>query len=459
MKKILLLIFLFLFNCDTFNGELGGKNTFGKYRGVAFPVISTLFNARVLLLIKLTYATDSPLEWTELNNGTGLLYQDEFGVGQGLNPSPDLAGLPSAKDLNLFIDIGEVRISRQISCSDQGGFSCELSSLNSIQATRRFWDKIATERQVYCTTIYSFDDACKRTTGGTYRIATEFFFNGEGVKYPAVDPTAESIYNEYGVNTNVPVDNLLQTPFSRYYTSGIYVRNFVTGWGRENNALITTTRFDNNTIFTGGTNVVPRLNFNPGVTDAQKNSVLAPQLFPLLYSAGIGHQDFDIRPGFDPYILEIRSNLKENLMVHSYVTQNNTVQTMVGVSDWRKPHSGEQDMGGNLLTRARVIYPETAASLEITGGVRSLTHYYTIYRKDEIEFNNFLPLAATPVKGSVNKIKYMNPGQYRLRCVADLTRHSSRAGTDGFPETFVRETMFKVSSAYREKVTVNLACP
>ncbi len=459
MKK-LILFFLILnfFYCGNFSPELGKRNRLGTYRGVAFPVISSLFNARVLLLIKLTYATDSPLEWDEINNGQ--IYRDEFGTGAGLNPAPDFNGLPSIKDLNWFIDIGEVRISSRfnfgVSCLETVSPNCGYATLNSLLATRKFWDKIATERQVYCTTIYAFDDACKRTTRGTYKLATELFFNGEGVKYPAVDPTAEAFINE-----NIPVDNIINggTNYTRYYYSGIFIRNFITGWGRENNALITNTRFDNNTIFTGGTNIVPRLNFSPGATDAQKNSILAPQMFPLFYAAGPQHQDFDIRPGFDPYILEIRANLKENMMVHSFVTQNNTIQTMVGVSDWRKPHSGEQDMGGNVLTRARVVYPEMAASLDITGGTRNLSYYYTIYRKDENDFANYLPLAATPVKGTINKIKYLNPGEYRIRCVGDLKKNITINGTDGFPETFVREAFFSVSSAYRQKVSVNLACP
>ena len=69
----------------------------------------------MLLLLKGTYATDSPLDFSEYNNGTGQLYQDTNGDGQ--EPVFDTFGLPSAKELNFFIDIGALATGCQRSCA------------------------------------------------------------------------------------------------------------------------------------------------------------------------------------------------------------------------------------------------------------------------------------------------------------------------------------------------------
>jgi hypothetical protein len=433
MKKIIFCLLLLTFNCDN------GRASLGKYRGVPFPVISSLFNQRMLLLLKLTYATDSPLEFSDYSNGTGQLYQDSNGNGTaGADPTFDLNGLPLAQNLNFFIDIGEIRISSKFDLSVQ---SFGVLALNDINKTRRFWDRIAVRRQVYCSQVYSLGDNSCFQTGKIYWEVIKQLFNGEGVQYPSVDPTAEDFGRTYNTGTLYPA-------------TGLFVRNFITGWARENNTLITNTLFDNNRILTGGANIIPRNNFNPGTPDVDKNTTRAPQMFPVftyLYDKQL--DDMRIRPGIDPYILEVRANVKENLMVHSYTTLNNTTQTVISFSDWRLPHSGESDMGGNLLLRSRVIYPETAASLNITGGTRSRIHYYAIYREDENNFKDFLPLIATPVKEGTSKIKYISPGRYRLRCLADTTPQ------DGFPETLVRETTFGVSLEIRQQLTVSLTCP
>jgi hypothetical protein len=452
MKNFFLLLIVFFFNFTACDNK---RATLGNFKGVPFPVISSLFNSRMLLLLKLTYATDSPLEFSEINGGTGKIYQDKFGVGTGLDITPDLFGLPDAKDLNFFIDVGEIRISSKYTAQVT---AFGVIALNDIRATKRFWDRIAPVRQVYCTTLYTFGGNSCINTSKAFPLTAAQLFNGEGVKYPSNDPTAEEYYDQRldfrPANDTEPINQNTANRFSRYFYTGVFVRNFITGWARENNANITTSRFDNNPILTGGTNLIPRNNFIAGTPDADKSSRNAPLMFPVFYAAGDGHQDMDIRPGSDPYILEVRMNIKEILMVHSFTTLNGTVQTMVNVSDWRKPHSSEQDMGGNILTRSRVIYPETASSLQITGGTRSLTHYYTLYRKEETNFTDQLPLAATPVKDGISKIKYINPGNYRLRCVGDLAPN-----VDGHPETLIRETTFSVNTASRQTISINLACP
>lgn len=211
--------------------------------------------------------------------------------------------------------------------------------------------------------------------------------------------------------------------------------------------------FDNYRV--PGINIVPRLSYKPGA-DATTKSVFPPLVFPVLYKAEKGDQDMLIYPGFDPYILEVRINLKENLMIHSYVSSIGGVRTLVGISDWKpdSDHKGESDMGGGLLVRSRIIRPEKASSLTVLGGTTSTTHYYSVYRLSESEIDTKLPLMASPVQGVSTKMKYIHSGDYRLRCMGDLAK------VDGYPETVVRETVFTVpENAPHSEVQVNLTCP
>jgi hypothetical protein len=413
-----LCLLLFFSRCENLKG--------GNIKQTNFPVISTLFNNRMLLLLKGTYATDEPLSFDDYSNGTGNLYLDES--GEGLDPTFDLAELPKASALPILIDIGEVRISSKY----REGFA-GMEGLTSIEQTRKFWDTIAPNRQVYCNVPYGLgSNTCQKT--GYFNITD--FFNGLGTQYPSNDPTAETYSN--GVGT-------------QYYYTGIYIRSMVTGFARERGALKRDERFDSYEV--AGSNIVFRNNYNPNTNDIEKETK-TPAMFPLFYAIQPGQKDMEIRGGFDPYILEIRMNIKENLMVHSYRTPEGADRTMVSFSDWRKPHNGEIDMGGNLLSRARVIYPETASTIYASGGTRSLTHYYAIYRAEETDLVNQLPLAASPVKQGSTKIRYIGDGEYRLLCLGDIQK------ADGYPETIIRETNFSVPSfPFKQSITVDLACP
>ena len=433
---VILFQLFFTVNCDN------AKANIGKYGGTPYSVLSSLFNNRMLLLLKGTYATDSPLDFSDYNNGTGELYRDTENVGAGGDPTFDLNQLPLAQNLNFFIDIGEIRISSK----DQKSYAGLDLGVTDVRASKRYWDFIATKRQVYCSIPYSFGGtSCENSTGaawGSSFLLINQFFNGEGVQFPSNDPTAE-IAGGHGP---------LEAP-TQYYASGIYVRNFITGWGRENGALKTNTQFDNNLIRTGGINIVPRNNYIPGTTDAEK-ATRTPFMFPVYYSWKQGHEDMSIRGGYDPYILEVRMNIKENLMVHSYVIDcTAVVQTFIGISDWRYDHLGQKDSGGNILSRSRIIYPEIAATLLITGGTKSRTHYYNVFREQEIDFFTQLPLASVPVQDGVSKIKYIHEGRYRLQCVGDIAK------VDGYPDTIVRETIIGVPGDWRATVTADLACP
>lgn len=432
---LLLVSLIFQISCDN------GKTSIGKYKGVPYAVLSSLFNNRMLLLLKGTYATDSPIAFSDYNNGTGNLYQDTQDIGAGGDPTFDLYALPSASTLNFFMDIGEIRISSKAQQSLTG-----LDyGVTTVTASKKYWDFIATKRQVYCSIPYAFSGTSCELTSKLSPVLINQFFNGEGVQFPSNDPTAEITSDS---NNGV---NYSGQP-TKYYASGIYFRNFVTGWARENGGLITNTFFDNNLILSGGVNIVPRNNYIPGTTDANK-SITTPFMFPIFHALQEGQEDMQIRGGADPYILEIRMNIKENLMVHSYTTTLGYVRTFIGISDWRYPHSGEIDSGGNIQSRSRIIYPETASTLMISGGTRSLTHYYNVFREAEKEYFKELPLVSIPVQQGTSKIKYIHEGRYRLQCVGDTAK------VDGYPDTIVRETIIAVPGEPRQTVSVNLTCP
>lgn len=418
MRNILILL---LFFCVSACGNL----SMGESDQTIYPVISTLVNNRMLLLMKGTYASDNPIQFTDYSGGTGAIYQDT--TGEGADPAFDLTGLPTAQNLPIYIDIGEVRISSKY----QEGF-IGMDGISDYKKNKKFWDYIAAERQVYCTNLYALSSTtCEKTGIGKI----QDFFNGVGAEYPSNDPTD-------GHGELLP---------AQYYYTGIYFRNIVTGWATRSGSLITTS-FDNVEVV--GKNILRRNNYTPGTPEQDKENK-TPLLFPLFYALQPGQEDLEIRGGYDPYILEIRVNMKENLMVHSFYNQGlQANETLIGFSDWRSNHAGEIDMGGNLLSRARVIYPETASNLSITGGTASTTHYYAIYRNDEIDTTNQLPLAATPVKDGTSTIQYIHEGFYKLQCIGDTAK------VDGHPETVVREITFTVPSyPFRETISVDLQCP
>jgi hypothetical protein len=405
---IFIIYFFFFLNCT---------KDISNVKYTALPVLSSLFNSRMLLLIKATYATDNPLEFIEINSNQ--IYKDSDDV------SLDVSGLPALSNLPIYIDFGELRISSKY--EPRG-----LEALESVRDSKRFWDFIAPQRQVYCSQPYTlFSNTCD-TDQGLARFSE--FMTGSGAKYPSNDPTSDA----KGFDG------------TQYYHAGVYIRSFVTGYAIEGGIIKTNTRFDNREVI--GSNIIPRNSYKPGSSDIEKQT-LTPLMYPVFYTVGEGHKDMTIRPGFDPYIIEMRINIKENMMVHSWTNFTGNIQTIVGFSDWRSNHKSEVDMGGNILLRSRVIYPETSSTLNITGGTRSLTSYYALYRAEETDFKNQLPLAATPVKGSTANIKYIHGGSYRLRCIQDVTP------LDGYPETSIREITFTVTDEIRQNINVDLTCP
>lgn len=187
------------------------------------PVLSTLFNRRMLLLLKGTYSTDNPLQFSETNNGTGNIYLDD--QGDGGDRTFDLVGLPSAQNLPIFLDIGEVRISSK--------FTTGINNLTQIRdpaQSQKFWDFIANERRVFCTVPYSLEtDSCTEDNG--IQKANDFF-SGVGAQYPSNDPSSETIScsnPEFFVECAARGFGPGTTLGRQYYYTGVYFRSILTG--------------------------------------------------------------------------------------------------------------------------------------------------------------------------------------------------------------------------------------
>ena len=377
------------------------------------PILSTLFNSRLVVILKGTYATDRPLEFFEINNDRIFADADDNVLGirnpvdNGCTPYVQPDCVPRYSNLPIFIDIGEIRL------SSKNFGDAELTLVDSAESSEEFWDVVSDERQVYCSTFYSVDfseDGCFRT-GGLINYVE--FMNGRGALYPSRDIGAEV-----------------------YLHAGIFVRAFATGWGFAAGALAED-RFDNKDII--GSNVIPLLNYDPGI-DQVTQQLLAPDWFPLHHTVVLGQETTLIKDFYyNGVVLEIRSNIKENLMMHSFINGNGDNQVVVAMSDWRRNHDDNLadqglNMGGNVLTRARMFYPDVVNTMVIDGGVASNRHYYAVYITNEDAKGDNLPYAATPVRsGAGNELTNLMAQPYTIQCRYDCNY-------DGYPELVLSES-------------------
>ncbi|MCE9599374.1 MAG: hypothetical protein K8S54_15525 [Spirochaetia bacterium] len=321
------------------------------------PLLSMLLdtNSKTVLILKGTYASDRPLEFTEINGNQ--LFRDAD------DTSLDVAGLPAYSDLPIYLDIGEVRLSSR-------DYGTGLWGIETAKDAKAFWDVISSERQVYCSQPYSAsleNDSCYATGG---LINYQEFMNGRGALYPSRDVDA--------------------------------------------------------------TNITTSVQYEPDTNDALKQ-LLAPQWFPLHFNSimsNITPNAMIMTNEQTTRVVEIRFNMKENMMVHG-VNDTNGYRTVVAFSDWRKGHAQQRDLGGNVLMRARVYYPDYVNTLTITGGTQNPRFYYAIVDPMETFIEDNLPVAATPVRNGSNTIQNLMGGvNYLLQCRYD-------ANNDGYPETLV----------------------
>ncbi len=377
----------------------------GTDNSAYLPLLSLLVNKRLTVILKGTYATDRPLDFTEINNNSLFINPSVF--------PEDNVSVPSLSDLKILLDLGEIRLSSK---------PYPLLAVNDAEKAEEFWDIVSTERQVYCSHLYAIDnkyDTCW-DSGGLWNFQS--YMNGDGAVYPSRDPGPAA-----------------------YLHAGIFMRGVVTGFNRIN-GLPELTTFDNNEVY--GTQIMPYVNYNPGSTIADKE-FQTPQFFPLHHQAEFGqHGLMNLNTGNHYAVLEIRSNIKENLMLHSVTTAAGKKITLVAFSDWNKPHANEPDIGGNVKTRGRIFYPDITRDLVIDGGTKSNRHYYAVYYSHECfdgtskscDKEKMLPYAATPVRaGNDNRLKNLMPGEYFLQC-----RYDEKY--DGWPEKVLSEIKINIGA-------------
>ncbi len=413
LMPLLLLSLLQLLSCDGHNGE---------------AILSYLVNNRMIIVLKGTYATDRPLEFNEINGNQLFIDTDDELTGICEADSDDASCLPAYDELPLYIDIGAIRLSSK---------SSSLGSINTESRSEDFWNIASASRQIYCNRTYASqpeDDNCQQ--GGF-----ELFFNGRGVIYPSRDISA-----------------------GRYRHVGIFVRRIVTGWAREEGETEPLeTIFDNETV--EGFNIIGVASFNPG---ENVNDQVA-QWFPLHYRA---EENYLLRKdtSYLPVVLEIRSNIKENFMLHAY-RQSESLERVwvIAFSDWRRDHDDNREvaegegedrgvfMGGNVLTRARMFYPHRVSRLRINSGASIFTtkHYYALYFAAETDLlgENRLPYAATPVRpGDDNRLENLRAGEYVLQC-----RHD--ADDNGYPETVLSSSEPFIVNEEPTEIDLDFTCP
>lgn len=374
-----------------------------------YGLITMLLRHRLTVLLKATYASDRPLDYSEINNNQ--LFQDPD------DTNLETPYLPSYSDLPFFLDVGEIRLSSKSPLD-------ELILIDSQEKSEDFWDIVSTTRQVYCNQLYSTIrefDGCLDTGG---LVNFQNLMNGEGAEYPSNDVGPAS-----------------------YLHSGVFFRAILTGWSWEGGDFGTAS-FDNNKV--RGENIMPLSNYNPGISALEKQ-LYVPQFFPLHYKTEVGEMGGMHLDESQTYaVLEIRFNMKENMMVHGFTNSSGKHETMVGFSDWKVNHQNHLDLGGNVISRGRIFYPDFTRDLVIDGGTKSNRHYYAVYYEsachdmtnpDNVvcDTSKIMPIVATPVRdGDDNRLTDLNEGDYVLQCRYDETY-------DGYPEKVLSEIKFRVN--------------
>lgn len=389
-------------------------------KGSKDPLLNLLFNKKITVILKATYASDRPLNFGEINNNQIFIDNNNTSSTETINNS----NVPTYGDLPIFIDIGEIRLSTKAPLSN-------LINIQNKKDAEDFWDVLSSDRQVFCNKIYNLNlelNSCVKNNGV---VGYELLMNGLGVIYPSKD-----------VSSGI------------YLHGGIFFRGIFTGYAKlgSNDYL---GKFDNADYY--GRDILQFINYDPD-SDAGTRTLLPPQFFPLHYITYPGTDNVTIYQEYIPTIIEFRFNIKENLMLHSFQDSNSgEIFTYVGFSDWRKKHEAQTYSGGNVLLRMRMIYPSYSNKVIISGGTYTSRHYYAIYYRYECsdgscdKNTDLLPLAATPVRnGNDNIIQDIMPGSYVLQCRYDDVY-------DGYPEKVLSEIPFEVNGSNQD-IQINCTC-
>ncbi len=398
-------------------------------------LLSYLLNNRMTVILKGSYATDHPLDWSEMNNNQIYVDSDDslgslsHQARSSCDPYSDSNCVPSYDSLPIYLDFGGIRLSTKAQ---------SLESINDIGDTEEFWDIASAQREVYCNQLYTDNrqlNTCHRN-GGEGKFAD--FMNGKGAVYPSVD-----------------------IPSAKYLHVGLYVRRLITGWAYRGTELIDNAIFDN--VRVQGANIAFFAAHDPPSSSTDAPSSSFSQWFPLYYRAE-DSDALDKGIAYSPVVLEIRFNMKENLMVHGYSFDSSTglsSNKVIGFSDWRRDHRSDStisssNLGGNVLMRARFFHPHEVSRLDIsnTSPMPAPTrHYYALYKSSQNDRTNNLPYAATPARSTTNQLNHISPASYELLCQADLNP------VDGYPESNLGDPMPIVIDDHPQIMQISYPCP
>ena len=420
IKLFFLLIILTFFSCLGNNGEV---------------VLSYLLNNKLTILLKGTYASDNPYSFTEINSNSiskdsddSILNTFRDQTSSGCDPYNEYACIPSYDKIPIYIDIGGIRLTSKPD---------DINTLSGGTDVEKFWNIASNERQIFCSNTYINNpklDTCLYNDGLN---AYNDFMNGKGAIYPSKE-----------------------IPDTWYLQAGIFIRRIVTGWGYNNKTLVTTTTFDNNLIT--GINIINLVGLDP------PSGVGNNSWFPLLYKTD-PNQFLYKAPEYSRAVLEIRINIKENLMAHSFTfTDSNNVvnnNVVVAFTDWNSNHvdngtNTSSAMGGNVLTRARIFYPHLVSRLNLNNTSSNANScdkkcYYAIYLNNDTDSSKSgknLPIHATPARSGANSINHIMPGSYTLQCRRAINNPS-------YPEAIISTKEITIPDTPADLPIMDYACP
>ena len=389
--------------------------------------LSDLINNTITLKVLGTYESNDPADWENLaiddvitaGGVTGA--SPAIGVGSNLvdyvtNGTSGLAVRP--KEVRFYIDIAEIRLAR-----GQGK--------SSSQSISDYWSQFAIDRQLLCSDYNTAEGGrilqnCS-DQNGIQKLYD--FFNG-GFTYPAVD-VQHGLYNHLGIYFR----RFVTAPAVRYSTDGTYTDS-------TKKEETVTAVFDNRTMF--GFDIETLMQNNYGENSSE------PRMFPLQ------RKDLSLQVYNDsePYVLEVRVFVKNNMMVHILQPNDatNAAFTYVAPPDWNVNHAFTDSVngikqGGAMLMTARTYQPAKVGTLLMDNTftpATNISYFAAVPAGTTFDPKSALPLMA--VRSTFNTIKNVPPGTYDVYRTCDVRRctNASTAGScdnlvgvDRFPETAV----------------------
>lgn len=364
-------------------------------------VFSDLANPRARLILKGTYETHDPYDWFPFFNDDA--YDTLTGLGGELQGTEfaTITQSHTPAQLEWYIDLAEVRIAQ-----GQGAGGQEAS---------KYWGFLTRNRLLLCSRYDALQGRelknCKEQGGK--ELLKNFFTQGIELVANDVEP---KLYNHVGLYYRKIITN----PALLFTENGNFQSQI-------------TAVFENRGV--NGMDIEERYQFS-----LQGNTTL---LFPL------ERKDFHlVIPDEErPYVLEIRTFLKNNLNRHVIrVPGNGSTIYFLGPADFMINHrynavlqSGR--LGGNILFEARVYQIGKTGTLDVSsitiangGGI----NYKAAIPSGKV-FDPYREMAYAATRGNGSEIANLPEGVYEIVALCDkkrrVTDDAEQAGFDGFPET------------------------